>query len=285
MLTVLVVLYDIEFMDSITLNTLYRLNLAGKLSNQCNLVIHNNGPRSLKDKFNTCSLVLNLREQFCQVSFKEDKNNSALSHVYNDLGKESSCLILDQDTTITLGYISSLESFMKTKEELLIPIVKVGSTFCYPKEKGKIVINMKEGIRPLNKVISIMSGTCIKPSLIDKLEQKFITTFDDRFAFYGVDTTFFLRCRRVKLKQYYLAAAIKHDLSSVTESELSNFRLEERLIDSVLQLRVYPSLGAIKGALLFMMSINKIRLLKHAKLLFKVFLIGKHPRLWDRNEK
>ena len=270
---VLIVLYNSKLSQSKTLQTLDKLSSLKNI----NVIIWNNGPEDLKPEFDKSSLITSLKSLFYYVRLEQTLCNKPLSHIYNEF-TDKDLLILDHDTELTESYSLSVKEFMLSKQQLLVPKIIQGGLVCYPKQKGKVLESQVTGYMDFNKVISITSGLVVKKCLLKELADTFGAVFDPRFALYGIDTTFFIRCKNLGLEEFYLGGDLLHDLSSNSEAVISDARLKERGIDTFLQLRCYPSLGGVKGGVQFLLASPKARTLKLLPLFIRAFVLGKHPR-------
>ncbi|MEO9656066.1 hypothetical protein [Marinomonas sp.] len=274
----LVVLYGKSFDESSTLQTLQN-HLPSELT--ARVLLWNNGPDSLRSALDSSNQIARLKQKGVKINFKESLENRSLSEIYNEVwdGIDTSLTILDDDTYLTSAYFQGLKVFATSDSLVLIPKIEVGEHLVYPKFKGiKNVEQLSNNDLIQQPAVSVMSAVTVKPELKTLLNKKFPDLFDVRFCFYGIDSTFFKRLRMIGYKTFFLASPLNHSLSSEDEV-LTDFRVRERLIDSCLQIRNYPSLGAVKGLLLNLRAFGAKRVLKERNNLFYSLWHGVHPRI------
>lgn len=274
----LIVLYNKGFDQSSTL-----LSLDACLPADFKLRVHiwNNGPNSLQEFLESSCVIGSLKIKGVEVVYTESLENRSLSEVYNEAWANSNTAftVLDDDTHLTHDYFRSLMLFAESKSLVMLPKIFAQGQCVYPKVKG---VKDVQGL-PVNEVISqpvvsVMSAVTVKPELKALLNKKFPDLFDVRFCFYGIDSTFFKRLRMIGYKKFFLASPLNHSLSSQDEV-LTDFRVRERLIDSCLQIRNYPSLGAVKGLLLNLRAFGAKRVFKERNNFFYSLWHGVHPRI------
>lgn len=233
----LIVVYNKKIEESATINSI----LASSAKNM-DIIIHNNGPCcvTIDDKVKNKFIDKNLN-----VKLVNCIANKPLSILYNDflsLNKsyDTYCL-LDDDTEVNESFIAVL---VNGNAEIILPkiISKVDSKIYYPIVDDKVCC--EDGLIENCNVFSIGSGLIISRTVIDKFELHSLSLFDEHFALYGVDFSFFRRLMILKMKgetfEISSNASILHSLSKV-ENIQSKFRRQERLIDFVLTLRHYPT--------------------------------------------
>ena len=130
--------------------------------------------------------------------------------------------------------------------------------------------------------MSIGSGLVISKELLQKFKCLGLTPFDNNYALYGVDSSFFKRLSylnnfsdvRVLSKNH-----IVHDLSSSASTKISRFRYKERIIDRSITLRRYPTYIDFK---IFLKSFLYILITLDFELMYVSlfsFIKGKHPKV------
>lgn len=202
-IAILVVLYDKELIDSKTLTSLVNFDF-----NFNSLVIYNNGPVNLavNEQF-----VNSLYHKFKSVKIVNDLNNSPLSKIYNNFISEievSSYVILDDDTELNPSYIDMLnDNYLKPKYDIVVPkIISKGGEQYYPISNGSPVITEGD-VNNLPNLLSITSGVVINNTLLAKINVLNNRVFDERYALYGVDTSFFKNISKNKRVSIGLASA------------------------------------------------------------------------------
>ncbi len=234
----IVVVYNKEIADSITLNTLVNYDF-----HSTKLVIHNNGPKNISLD---AKMAITIGERFKAVELINCLSNLPLSVLYNkfirnNLGVEQ-FIILDDDSTITDEFVRAVNS---NESDLELPriVSRADDLTYYPIEDNKIVTTDRE-LDPKTS-FSIGSGLVIHRSLVEKFQKNNIDLFDENYALYGVDVSIFRRIYKLidKGERFKIETSsyLKHSLSR-TEGRESPFRIKERLIDVAVTTRRYPTL-------------------------------------------
>jgi hypothetical protein len=124
-----------------------------------------------------------------------------------------------------------------------------------------------------------MTGICISEKLKNQFLDRFNSVFDERFALYGIDSTFFHRLTKLSKVDVRVFGEIIHSLSSQDPVESkSEFRLKERAFDIAIQLRHYPSKTMLKK---FTVEFFKSVVMGDFSLTIAYiqgFIMGVHPR-------
>ena len=272
-IAILVVLYDKELIDSKTLTSLVNFDF-----NFNSLVIYNNGPVNLavNEQF-----VNSLYHKFKSVKIVNDLNNSPLSKIYSNFISEievSSYVILDDDTELNPSYIDMLnDNYLKPKYDIVVPkIISKGGEQYYPISNGSPVITEGD-VNNLPNLLSITSGVVINNTLLAKINVLNNRVFDERYALYGVDTSFFKNISKNKRVSIGLASHLSHSLSRA-ESIDSPFRRKERLFDLAISTRCYPSLFNYYYFIKTLIKLFFSRNFKLALSVVDVFCKGRHPK-------
>lgn len=276
MICFVVVLYGCEISDSSTLNSL-KEHISNLDNQHITLYIRNNGPQ-------TVFFDEHYFSGFQRVFFTENINNVALSKIYNDaiaIDAFDYVVILDQDSILECEFFLSLKKAIKDNVDLLLPKIIAKNIIRYPKLNRKIIEHGEYTSK--EKLSSISSGLVISNRLIEVYENHFSDIFDERFVFYGVDSSFFLRLRKIKENvRVRCDGYIYHSLSSIDEDinkKNCNFRLVEGLYDLSLQMRFYPRVSVL-FYFLRKLFYNIFSVKNHDKaiIMLSVFFRGKHPR-------
>lgn len=275
----LVLLYGKELADSETLNSLKALSLN---STDCLLVIWNNGLAQLQER-NT--------ESFEQLGFDtftcETIENQSLSQIYNRFMSDFSSdkyIVLDDDSELNQDYLEC--AFSLTDSDIGVPQIFSNRKMTGPKRNRKLCV-LDETVSDTDKFFGIGSGLVIGHKVAEKMKRDHGSVFDERFYFYGVDSTFFLRVKMSRLSsQIHVIIGFEHSLSKLkTESApVTEFRLKEMSYDIGLRLRYYKPL--VTGFFLVlkesMSSVLKKLRNKKPKVtvghLLKAYFGGKHYR-------
>lgn len=270
-IAILVVLYNKEIFDSHTLKSLSCLSVPNG-----DLIILNNGPQDINRSNDVLSA---LNKGYKSVSIITHLDNLPLSKAYNNFinffPNSDYYIILDDDSEITLDYFNALSHL---SADLMLPkiISRDDGVFYYPMYDNKI-ITTDQSVR-IDKLMSISSGLIISGALKSKLHEKFGNVFDNRFALYGVDTSFFLRLRKMDWEiKAIIQSYVNHSLSR-TQSDISEFRRIERLYDLAITARHYPEYVSFYSVLkIFIKSLLQFDI-KGSFALIRGYVIGRHPR-------
>ena len=242
----LVVLYDCDFDKSKTLQSLAKKKCNEHRQVAYRLCIWNNGPKSLN---NNCSAVLDsLIQNGWIIDNKEDIKNRPLSKIYNDFINNTDSdryIILDHDSLVSKSFFDVIQEI--GEHDLILPRIIVKNKVYYPTMNGRIIDDNE--LIENNSVLSIGSGICIGKCLARCMVEDMGSVFDERFALYGVDTTFFLRLKNISRKIKILCKGeIFHSLSrlEIEDDKIIKMRSLERAYDLALTLRHYPSLTIYK---------------------------------------
>lgn len=271
-LAVLVVLYDCEPEKSASY---LKLTESANSNSDISVCFWNNGPKGVL-----------LDTNISNIQLIETLNNISLAKIYNtfiESYKAENYFILDHDTFINETYLDEL--MMTNFFGVSIPNISSNGKLYYPIIKksyspfSKAVI-ANSNIYKLNKVkvfLSIGSGICINNKMVAKFKFKFGSVFDERFYIYGVDTTFFVRLKKVNNSRVQVANNLEHSLSRIDEKEFSLFRFQERAIENVLLFRLYPSIFSFFRVIKFFIKNRNSLNLKIIKMLILSYAKGKHP--------
>lgn len=242
---ILVLLYDKEISDSKTLSSLATLESQFK---NAKLVIWNNGPKKLKST--DVSIFVNLGYQ---VQVEQTLHNESLAVIYNSFIKSNQAekyVLLDDDSQLNSDYINFSE--LVQKERVAMPIISFNGSVVSP-TISKVPVRIDTSIKIDEKVITIGSGLVIGSDVVIELESLFGEVFDERFYFYGVDTSF---CFRIFLsglnKSIEFIPGFAHSLSRLQseDSAFTNFRCNEHSYSLGMMLKYYYSKP--KALLVFM---------------------------------
>ncbi|MDM9658858.1 hypothetical protein [Raoultella planticola] len=271
-----VVLYNKELVESKTL-----VSICSCKYTDADLVVYNNGPHSV-DVDN--SIFPRLENKFISVKIVNDVNNKPLSIIYNDAiinnPEVGRFIFLDDDTILSDLYFNGISN---TQVDLIVPIIKEKNTPYYPLINGLPCDKFKTVDLSFESFFSIGSGLVIYRSLVNKFCIYNLSLFDERFALYGVDFSFFRRLQNLSNNgeniNIIINGMLEHSLSR-NEGFISEERHVERLIDVVLSARFYSK--SLWGNIYTMMKViaREIKHLRfhHAFFALKIYLRGKHPR-------
>jgi hypothetical protein len=205
-LSILVVTYNCSMERSQTIHSL----LTSKVGfDGVRLCIWNNGPKEIPVPTDTFAA---LREKGFEVTIKQTPWNAPLSWIYNffiEKNPANRYVILDHDSILSEEYLQYLVG--NTEAFVGMPIIKANGTSRFPRA------NERFSMGPYTKgdnVRSVDSGLLISQEVIRKIKDVYGDVFDENFALYGVDTSFFSRICKLKLaEKLQCIPAIEHSLS------------------------------------------------------------------------
>lgn len=273
----LVVLYGLRPRDSATLRSLLAQPLAS-LPADSGLLVWNNGPQALDEAERQALLAA---PGWTQVFIAEDLGNPPLSRVYNQALQQGAerLVVLDQDTVVDGRYLQALSR----EAELLVPLVLGAGAIRYPHQHKAVVTD--EGPLDPQATVTISSGLCLTQGLAQRIAARHGDVFDERFALYGVDVSFFLRVQELAREepvQLLCAGVLDHSLSEL-EAETPaqrRFRDIEKFYVALL-LRLHYK-GASRGKVLRYLGRqllgNRLYLYGVLPQMLQTVFRGRHPR-------
>lgn len=274
-LSILVLAYNCEIDQSRTIRSILSVPLDFSGIRLC---IWNNGPSF----FLSSKTVLDaLEAKGFEVTVQQTIENAPLSCIYNFFIRNycaENYVILDHDSDLTVEYI---EYVLGVGDNFVgMPIIQVGGKPQSPCVNGKYFSGPYTG---REFVTAIGSGLVINREVVQKLLIDYGNVFDENFALYGVDTSFFCRIYESGLsKRLRAIPGFNHSLSrlEVECGNIKRFREIERSYDLGLMLRHYPSvrlvMSLLKQVVLWPLGKKKIHLYR----LLKVFILGRHERCY-----
>jgi len=273
----LVVLYGLRPRDSATLRGLLAQPVASLPADSA-LLVWNNGPQPLDEEERQALLAA---PGWSQVLIEQDLGNPPLSRVYNQVLRRDAerLVVFDQDTEVDGRYLSALER----EAELLVPLVLGAGAIRYPHQYKQVVT--EEGPLDPLATVTISSGLCLSQRLAGRIGARHGDVFDERFALYGVDVSFFLRVQglaREEPVELLCAGGLDHSLSEL-EAETPaqrRFRDIEKFYVALL-LRLHYK-GASRGKVLRYLGRqllgNRLYLYGVLPQMLRTVFRGRHPR-------
>jgi hypothetical protein len=267
----LVILYDCEIKRSVTVCDLIA---NGFCENQDYLVIYNNGPLEIKsetylDKHN--------------IKLIQSRANNSLAIIYNQFLLSVSAtrfVFFDHDTEITSLYIDRVSALAHSN--IGLPLIRSHAKYRSPSINNRPL--MKTGKVCIRGLDAIGSGLVIGSEVVEILTRQYGKVFDERFLLYGVDTTFFDRCRTCpEITFVVVLPELNHSLSRLENESLSisSFRKIERSAAIGMRMRHYfplsKSIISIVKYFLVSLFCNRNKHIS-AKLILKYFVLGKYSR-------
>ncbi|CAG67528.1 MULTISPECIES: glycosyltransferase family 2 protein [Acinetobacter] len=272
-----VIVYNKALNESTTLQSLLTFTHAIQ-----ELVIVNNGPEQLdEDEF-----FFALKQKHSQVYLENYLQNKPLSWIYNDLIEKYDAdyyVLFDDDTIINSQYENHLFNTLdQTDIEFPKIFARVEHVQHFPVLNNALLKDSGE-LSNIETIFSVGSGLILSKRLKYIFIERFGHVFDQHFAFYGVDSTFFIRLNLLLSENIPFkitsCSYLNHGLS-LTEEALTPWRKREFIYENTLKVKYYSGNT-------FMARLKFIRLmyrkLSHfefsdLKLVIKTFLSGKHPR-------
>ncbi len=232
-IAVLIVLYNKSVLNSKSLMSI--LNSKVEINN-LSITIWNNGPKHILDSdklyLENCKYNVNLIESIDNISLSKIYNQ----FIYNNFVEKY--VILDDDSEITDEY---LHCWKNNNSDIQVPIITYRGMIKYPHVNAQLY-SYDTKLNFGDKIISITSGVIINRNAINTINELFESPFDEKFYFYGVDTSFYERCYLSGLT-INIIPGFEHELSSdMKESkEVKKFRCLEYSYAYGLFARNYPS--------------------------------------------
>ncbi|ATA26143.1 hypothetical protein BIY26_22345 [Brenneria goodwinii] len=231
-ITSVVIIYNSKIEESETLQSIKNCHLDGINLEIC---IWNNGPYFLNEKdilsfFSLCD------DKKIKVNIYQDIRNISLSKIYNFFIKNKSfdfITILDQDSHLPIDYYQNINSH--SNAEIIAPqiIAEKNGVMMQtdPHLYGDSKIMIQEG-KVNTKIDSIMSGLAISQKAVKKIEVFRGYVFEEKLAFYGIDSDLFRIINMMSDAQQpfniYCANTIYHSFAIFNPEEAKNkFRLME----------------------------------------------------------
>lgn len=274
---ILILLYDKEVKDSSTFNTI--MGHKELLDYNTSIIIWNNGPSLIKE------IPTFLCENF-KIKLIQSIENKSLSCIYNDVLKNNNAdryIILDDDSSLNKEYIK--DAYQISNDQIGVPEIWSKNNKISPRYRNNVIYDA-EVLEEKYEFMSIGSGLVIGKNVLKIFENEFGSVFDERFVFYGVDTTFFFRLRLIKLySNIKIIRGFQHSLSKFDEDKQSLFRIKERSYDMALSNKYYNSLfdrNIYNIRVLISFFLQKLRGKKplyNLKYYIKAYIKGRHYRV------
>ncbi|MCV9879040.1 hypothetical protein [Brenneria izbisi] len=190
-ITSIVIIYNSSLKNSDTLNDISKCELENI---ELDLCIWNNGP-SLLNEDDISEFFSICQKKGIGVRIYQNTQNLSLSKIYNFFIKNEKfefITILDQDSHLPKNYYTNIALYHDA--DIISPIIfaeKNGVNIqTDPHIYGDINIMIDEGKVDI-KIDSVMSGLALSQNGIDKIMSFRGYVFEERLAFYGIDSDFF----------------------------------------------------------------------------------------------
>lgn len=276
-IALVVIVYNKTLKESATLQGLSRFNTPLH-----HLVIVNNGPNSVqKDDF-----FIELQQRHERVTLENYLENKPLSWIYNDLIEKNTVdyyVMFDDDTEINPEYEHHLFHGLKNTDiELPKIYARVDKVQHFPMLNEQL-LQQSGQIHQIKTIFSVGSGLILSDRVKHIFTEKYEHVFDQHFAFYGVDSTFFLRLNQMIKDGYEFNICsntyLNHGLS-LTEEALTDWRKKEFIYENTLKVKYYSSsqlMSRLKFLRLMYRKLSHFEF-RDLKIVIKTFMSGKHPR-------
>jgi GT2 family glycosyltransferase len=284
---ILIVLYNCAAENSATILSL-KENISELDGIKLRIVIWNNGPSELSDE----DIRINLSDDSgvnIEFQYIQDVSNAPLAYLYNKVisgTRAKNYCILDHDTKLTSEYIGVVRSCFHY--DLVLPIVIARGQIHGPIYNSEIITNFgPRRVGRRGRILAIGSGLIISRNLIDIMIFNYKSVFDERYALYGVDTTFCLRVTGIpnadKLNVWVLGI-IYHSLSRLEKENdsIRDFRAKERGLDLGITLRHYFSLYWLYRSIVKIIKSMAMNEPFSKRFFFEGLFRGEHPRAFKR---
>ncbi|MCL2899298.1 hypothetical protein [Brenneria tiliae] len=231
-ITSVVIIYNSALKDSDTLKSLLKCKLENIKLNIC---VWNNGPSLLQEN-DISDFLSRCTENGFNVKIYQDIRNLSLSKIYNffiNNEKFDFITILDQDSHLPIDYYTKIATHHGA--DIVTPKIiaeKNGiSVQTDPHLYGDINLMIDEGKVGM-KIDSVMSGLALSKQGIDKIMAFRGYVFEEKLAFYGIDSDLFriinIMTENNKPLDIYCANSIGHSFAMFSpENKKNSFRLME----------------------------------------------------------
>ncbi|CPR15938.1 hypothetical protein BN1221_01799c [Brenneria goodwinii] len=231
-ITSVVIIYNSNLKDSDTLKSILKCDLENIKLEIC---IWNNGP-SLLNESDVSDFLSVFKQNDIRVKIYQDTRNLSLSKIYNFFIKNENyefITILDQDSSLPIDYYTRITAHHGA--DIVAPIIiaeKNGvSVQTDPHFYGDVNLMIGEGKVDM-KIDSVMSGLAMSQKGIDKIISFRGYVFEERLAFYGIDSDLFriinIMDDNNKTLKIYCANRINHSFAMFDLANKKNaFRIME----------------------------------------------------------
>jgi hypothetical protein len=284
-ITAIIILYNENIENSKTFESL--LN-SDRSDITLNVIIWNNGPKSLNlQEVRQCKSVCDSKN--ISLSIYENLHNIALSKIYNFfINRESFDFftILDQDSILNNDFFQNIK--INNDFDVIIPqVYSAGwiskeNSLCFPiYHENRKIFDKKAFI--MGEIESISSGLTLSNQLIKYISKSKQEIFNERYALYAIDTSFFLNLIALKQTEFkgICVGKINHslDFNLQDRKKVSPMRRLEMEYSKVLNKIFYDKKSRLNIFLYLLRKFTRreysySEFLKLIKCLFK----KKHPR-------
>lgn len=284
-ITAIIILYSSNIELSETIRSLLSSNRNGI---NLNVIIWNNGPTQLAIKeCEKYKIIFNTNK--IQLSIYENIQNIALSKIYNFFIKNQNfnfITILDQDSILDSDFFQHIK--LNSDFDIIVPaIYSAGwrskeNTLCFPIFSGTNKL-LDKNTFAMGEIESISSGLTLSNKLVKYLNNHRIEIFNERYALYAIDTSFFLDLQTFSDTQFrgICVGKINHslDFNLQDRKKISPIRKLEMEYSKVLNKIYYDKKSRLNVFLyLFRRFMRKEYSFLAFLKLIKCLIKKKHPR-------
>lgn len=284
-LSILVILYNSTCQQSDTLQSILGADLTQV---DLKLTIWNNGSCLLNNEELT-SYVAKAIHKGIAVTTYQDIRNLPLSKIYNFVLQQQDSdffIPLDQDTQLNKDFFITIAKHQDL--DLILPIVYAAGQqnivrFPFNRKSKQAILEQKKVDAAI--ITSVTSGMAISRRLIDLFTQHNIMVFDERFAFYGIDTAFFLNIRQIAQQDQIKCGCfgqIEHSLSTyVKENKQASYHRSKEFFYHAILYRLNYKRKSRLSMFFFIFSRlikGRVKDIKGLKNVFYCLIYKRHPR-------
>ncbi|GKW41730.1 MULTISPECIES: hypothetical protein [Pectobacterium] len=228
----LVILYDTKPIESKTIQSIIRSNLGRNVN--LNLIIWNNGPHYFDKQ------CIDEYTQYCKrqkIEIYQDTRNISLSKIYNNFLKKLNydfLVIFDQDSNICDNYFRLI--YKNKNIDVLFPVITFTPIDTRLSNHSK---NLNYKTFNAAETKSIGSGLCISKKIVLKLLSEYGDIFDENFAFYFADFSFFNRLKRLGYVSGKKIGSMSHEISGIARYDEMNENTKCELGYGKILLRIF----------------------------------------------
>jgi hypothetical protein len=284
-ITAIIILYNENIKNSKTFESL--LN-SDRSDITLNVIIWNNGPKALN--LQECRQYKSICDsKNINLSIYENLYNIALSKIYNFFINQVSFdffTILDQDSILNNDFFQNIK--INNDFDVIVPqVYSAGwvskeNSLCFPiyHENRKL---FDKKVFAMGEIESISSGLTLSNQLIKYISKSKQEFFNERYALYAIDTSFFLDLIELKQTEFkgICVGKISHslDFNLQDRKKISPMRRLEMEYSKVLNKIFYDKKSRLNVFLYLLRKFtrreySRSEFLKLAKCLFR----KKHPR-------
>jgi hypothetical protein len=284
-ITAIIILYNANIESSNTFQSLLNSDIHDIT---LNVIIWNNGPEILDQQ--ECRQYKSICEhKNIGLSIYENLHNMALSKIYNAFIKQENFdffTILDQDSILNNDFFQNIK--INNQFDVIVPeIYSAGwiskeNSLCFPiyHENRKL---FDKKVFTMGEIESISSGLTLSSQLVKYIRKNKEEVFNERYALYAIDTSFFLDLRALKQTQFkgICIGKINHslDFNLQDRKKISPVRRLEMEYSKVLNKIFYDKKSSLNVFLYLFRKFTRreysfSEFFKLVKCLFK----KKHPR-------